>query len=87
MANVNVHELAATEEEVKPKRTRKVTPKVEKTGEQIIAEINELEEDVKELEIAVSEVDPNSVLYPTVSGILLDKKDELEKALNFKYTL
>lgn len=80
-------EIVAVEVEAKPKRVRKVTPKVTKTAVEIIHEIEVLTADVENLEVALSEVAPNSVLHPIAANLLSDKKAELKAALALVYTV
>lgn len=82
-------EVVAVEVETvaKPKRVRKVTPKVTKTAVEIINEIEVLTADVDNLKVALSEVAPNSVLHPIAANLLSDKKAELKAALALVYTV
>lgn len=84
--NVNVeNENNIGEVEAKPKRVRRVTPKVEKTAVQIIEELNALEADVVELENAIGGIAQDNAAYAIVEKALNDKKVEFEAAQNRIY--
>lgn len=78
MTNENLN--VAQEEAAKPKRSRRVTPKVEKTAVEIITELNVLEAQVIELENAIGAIDVNSAAYAIIEKALEDKKAALEAA-------
>ncbi len=81
--NENANVEAAVEE--KPKRVRRVTPKVEKTAVQIGEELAALEEEVRELEQAIQGIAQDNAAYPIVEKAFEDKQAELEAAKNKVY--
>jgi septal ring factor EnvC (AmiA/AmiB activator) len=82
--NVNVEQKDTAEVE-KPKRVRRVTPKVEKTVSQIIAELEGLQTAVAELENAIQSIAHDNAAYAIVEKALNDKKAELTAAQNKVY--
>lgn len=92
MTEVNLNERtaqmnAAVAEAIKPKRIRKVIPKVTKTAVQITEELATLKEEVAELETAIAAIPTDNALYPIAEKAFQDKKDELEKAFATVYTI
>lgn len=68
--------------EIKVSKKRRAPMKVQKTGAEIVAEIENLQHQVDEFAKALEEVDPSSVAYPVVKAAYDDKADELKIALN-----
>lgn len=69
-------------EETKVKRSR---IKGSKTGAEIVAELNKLQEEVGELETALATVDPENLIYKLAEKELNSKRKELEDSLDTVY--
>jgi chorismate synthase len=76
-----------TEEVAKPKRTRKVIVKVQKTAQQVVSELETLKSEHDELGTALQELSADSVAYGIVEVAYKAKQEELDKALNVVYTI
>ena len=81
MSNTFENETVAVEE-VKEAKKRRAPLKHQKTGQEIVKEINELIEQVAELETALEEVAPNSAGHSIIHKAFDEKSEELEAALN-----
>lgn len=77
--NHEVVEAVALKEEAKKRRA---PLKAQKTGEEIVLEIQGLQHEVEEFNKAVEDVDSTSVAYPIVKAAFDEKLKELKKALS-----
>jgi hypothetical protein len=91
MTNVNevveAVEVEATEEVVKPKRTRKPVIVKTVTAGEIIEGIDNLKTEVSQLETAIATIDSSNIIYQLAEKTLNGKRKELEDALDSVYKI